>query len=206
MNTKAKTTVFLAAVLALGLGACASDPYRYVPADHRSTTFKEAIYSIPADNPSGTVRVQFVGLEDLKPKGPKGNDEAKVSVIHLKIIASNHSKVGNWQVNPQEAFLAFSNGATARPLETLPENLVVQPGQLSGMDFYFQLPPGLKGSKDIPEFDFHWHVTAVDQNVAQTTPFDRIEIPNQYASYNSYWDGPYYPGYTASMGFGWNHW
>lgn len=188
--------------MVLGLGACASDSYRYIPATHQSTTYKDAIYSIPSDNPSGTVRVQFVGIEDLQPKG----GQQKVKAMHLKLLASNQSKVGNWQINPLGTFISFSNGTTAAPLETTPDNLIVQPGQLSGMDFYFALPPGLDGAKDVPAFDFHWTVMAVDQNVAQTTPFDRIELSTQYAAYDPYWDGPYYPGFSVGTGFGWNHW
>jgi hypothetical protein len=204
MNTRFKTAVFVALVAvpgALGLGGCASPDYRYVPADHRSTTLREAIYSIPAGNPSGTVRVQFVGIEEQKQQG----DRPEISVVHLRLLASNHSKAGNWQISPLGAFVSYSNGTSAGPLSRTPENLVIQPGQLSGMDLYFQLPPGLQGPKDIPAFDFHWNVMAVDQNVAQATPFDRIEISTQYAAYDPYWDGPNYPGFTGGMGFGWNN-
>jgi len=205
MNTRIKTTVSSTLVVVIGslaLGACATQDYRYVPADHRSTTLREAIYSVPADNPSGTVRVQFIGIEDLKAQG----DQPETSVVHLRLLASNHSKAGNWQISPLGAFVSYSNGTTASPVETRPENLVVQPGQLSGMDLYFQLPSGVKGPKDIPAFDFHWNVMAGDQRVAQATPFDRIEVSTQYASYNPYWDGPYYPGFSVGTGFGWNHW
>jgi hypothetical protein len=187
--------IFITALLLAVIGACSSDPYRYIPATNRATNPREAIYIVP----SGTMRVQWAAIDDVKVQ----KDQPEVKTVHLRLIASNHSKNGDWTIDPSDFFVSFASGDQVRPLVTDPKILTVRPGELSAMDLFFPLPPSLKSSDDIREFDFHWNAQTADQKVVETTPFDRIKI-EQYSAYSPYyWGGPIYPSYSAGVGVAW---
>jgi hypothetical protein len=195
------------ACLMLGLGAagCASENYHYVPADHRASTSREAIYNEPPDSPTGTMRVQFAGIGDYQAQ----KDAPKIKALHLKLIASNHATSGNWNLNGSDAFVSFPDGSRTPLLAATPPTLEVAPGGLLGMDLYFALPDKMKSADEIPQFDFHWQAVAVNHQVSETTAFDRIRIPRYYATSAPYWDSwgyyPYGPSYEVGMGYGWGH-
>jgi hypothetical protein len=200
--------------LALGLtsivlsGLACSTPQTYVPAERRATSTKgnEAIYNEPPGNPTGTVRIQYEGIDDYEVQKGK-----KVRALHLHMVASNHATQGTWNIHPNDSFVSFPNGTRAQPVAANPPTLELQPGELRPMELYFPLPAGLKSEDDIREFDFHWQAKAVDQTVTETTPFDRVPV-QQYIAYDPYWDAgafypsyPYYPGTRAGLGFGFGY-
>jgi hypothetical protein len=193
-GVKSLFRILIAATLLAAIAACSSDPYRYVPATHRATNPREAIYIVP----SGTMRVQWASIDDFK----AAKDQPEVKVVHLRLIASNHSQNGDWTVDPSDFFVSFATGDQVRPVVTDPKTLTVRPGELSVMELFFPLPPSLKSSDDIREFDFHWNAQTADQKVAETTPFDRIKIV-QYSDSPYYWGGPIYPSYSAGVGVAW---
>ncbi|MEO5969644.1 MAG: hypothetical protein ABIQ95_06925 [Bdellovibrionia bacterium] len=50
----------------------------------------------------------------------------------------------------------------------------IQPGELQPIDFYFPFPPHKDSTQDLPEFDFHWVISAGTQKIRRITPFDRV--------------------------------
>ena len=185
-------------LLALFLGGCATEDYRYVPADHRASSMKEAIYNEPKNDPSGSVRIEYVGVE----KSPDS--------IHLKLVASNHSPSGVWRIDSSSFFVAFPDGVKSYVAKAEPTKLQIPSGALLGMDLYFPLPSDIKSESQVPEFDFHWSAQAIGKNVQETTAFDRVRIPKRYASVDPYWDSfynysPYSYGPETALGYGWGH-
>ena len=174
-------------------GACAYQQYRYVPTEHAatlSTDHTEAVYQEPAEKPSGSMRVQYAGIEDLV----SGTDQSKVPALHLRLVASNSAESGNWNLSSRDTFVSFPDGVRAEAVISKPASLSVGPGELRGMDLYFTLPEKLNSSGKLPEFDFHWQVQAINQNIAETTGFDRVKDPDVYA---------YREGYEIKPGDGW---
>jgi hypothetical protein len=206
LKGKTSVTCIAAAFCAV---ACATESYHYVPADHRASTAREAIYNEPPDAPSGTVRVQFAGIGDYQARknGPK------TKALHLKLIASNNAQAGNWTLNGSDAFVSFPDGIRTSLLAATPSSLNVPPGGLLGMDLYFPLPEKTKSNSnsadEIAEFDFHWQAFVADRLISETTAFDRVRVPRYYASAAPYGDGwgyyPYGPSYEVGLGFGWGH-
>jgi hypothetical protein len=184
------------------IAACSSDPNRYVPAEHRATKPQEAIYKEPSDKPTGTIRIQAIGIEDVKHKTAE-NKDSEIPALHLRMLVSNHAPTGNWVVDTQDISVSFVDGEQAKPIFSNPVKLIVRPGELLSTDVFVPLPKNVKSSDDLPAFDLRWKAQAGNQVVAESTPFDRVKIETYYANNYPYWGGPYGPYYGSSIGFGW---
>jgi hypothetical protein len=176
----------LPAAIACGcaiLTGCASEEYRYIPAertDQSGRHLSEAVYAEPSGAAKGRVRVVSMGVVDVKPSSLAGAKE--FPALHLRLAVTNLNDRAEWKVNPRDQFVAFPNQAQVR---ALPTNAVqggnavlnVRPGELRTVDLYFPLPVSQESAKDIPEFDFHWQLQAGNQPVRETTLFDRVAAP-----------------------------
>ncbi|MDR3608135.1 MAG: hypothetical protein P4M08_12235 [Oligoflexia bacterium] len=187
------------------LAGCSSPPYRYVPSDHQTTDLSkrrgEAIYSEPANAPTGTVKVMSMGIVDIKPK----QDGKKTPALHLRMSIANQSVNQKWTLDVQEQSVSFPNQGQVWPQFANSDStsipiLDINPGELRTLDLYFSLPETEKNEAGLAEFNFHWKLQSGDRTITETTPFDRVPVPEYAATdYPYYW--PYEP-YPYALGWG----
>jgi hypothetical protein len=187
------------------LTSCASQQYRYVPANKQPDyvrTHGEAFYKVPPEKPMGSVRVRSMGIVKIQPK----EDTAEVPCLHIRMSISNQTASQPWTINAQDQHVSFPNEKPTPPVfvnsdsQGLPE-LQITPKQLRVIDLFFQLPKTQESAKDLPEFDFGWRIMAGPQEIKDTTPFDRIPVPdNPVVLY------PYAPPYPLGWGSYWWGW
>jgi hypothetical protein len=213
---KTLVAFFVSAALVL---ACSSDQYRYLPSEELAAgpgpvpkrVNSEATYQVPSDRPRGTLKIQSLGVVDIKPKG----DSNKFPAIHLRISISNQSGDETWNFNIQEQTVSFPNqGAVhAIPVDSdLAQTPVIQlkPKDLRVLDLYFKLPDAAHSEKDLPQFVFQWQFFAAGQQVQGTTQFERVILaqypdgpyPYGYPYYGpyAYGPGPYWGGVRVGVG------
>jgi hypothetical protein len=195
-------TLSSGAVLFL-LMACASNQYKYVPAEHQKEGKRsaEAVYSEPSNESTGKVRVEAKGITELE---QQGNHE-KIPALHVRMAISNNKEKQNWYIYPKDQFISFPNQGPSYPIliraggkET--SQVEIKPTELKTIELYFPLPGRAESESEIPEFDFHWRLKAGQSEVKEVTLFDRITLPIRVASNYPY--GYDYPFGWESAGWG----
>jgi len=194
------------ALAPLVLMAC-YDSYIYRPAEQATATMRgqpAARYQVPPESPKGDVRIASFGVAevDLRTDG----ETQEVPMLHLRMVISNESDQP-WQVDTRQLTVSFRQGAVHRPAYVnteqapgTPEMPIAAHGQRT-LDLYYPLPPGSRGAKDIPDFDFVWQVNTAERRVAERTPFERLALDYVYPSYYAS-RGWYGPGWWGPGGWG----
>lgn len=181
--------------LALLFG-CSTPNYRYIPAQNAALgAFKnsEAIYAEPPNAPTGLVRVSSQGLVDLRPKA---------KTLHVRVTITNTTNLILWKINPSEQRITFPNIESVQPISVTsdaegPLITEIKPRETRNFDLYFPIPDAAKSADQILAFDFQWQADAGDTPVQETTPFDRIRLPeerNAYAYTTMGWGPIWYTG------------
>jgi hypothetical protein len=182
------------------LGICTSAGYKYVPIQDQVNATRsrsDIIYSEPPQRPEGRVKIRSLGIADIEPK-PHGQ---KVRSLHIR-LAISHQGSRPWEFNTRDQTVSFPNSPQMRPFwvntddSHLP-NLVIPSNELRVVDLYFRLPSSYESADNIPEFEFYWNLLVGNQKIAESTPFDRVQVSERVATVYPY------DGYPAGMGLGW---
>jgi hypothetical protein len=182
---------------ALALSACAQ--YTYVPQTNATSQIRgqtAATYSLPsAVRPEGDLRVASFGVSKIT----KQNGE-QFRAMHVRMVVSNNGSQP-WVLDTREQLIDLRGFGQARAAAGYSEGqdlplLSIAPGQKRTVDLFFPLPPEAARASRVPEFDVVWKIQAGGQQVAQRTPFERLQVEPLYAGVG--WGYPYYGAY----GFG----
>lgn len=199
-------------LLLLSAASCSTAPYEYrasVPAGAdliENETPPGATYAVRTndspDAPQGSLRVATLGAIDLESRDPRNEKNfPDIRVLHMQLVLDNSSGTSLWRLNTRdlkvslpeegESIPAYVN-ADADPIK-LP-NIEIPAGQRKVVDLYYPLPDDMEDAGDIPRFAFSWKLRVGNQEINETTPFERFEIQPYIARYpvGSWWNDPYY--------------
>jgi hypothetical protein len=188
------TVVMLGCALAAG---CASD-YLYRPAENATATIRGQVaarYEVPSGHPEGDVRIASFGIAKITP-----SQGTPFRAMHVRMIVANNGPQ-TWTLDTRQQ-IADVHGAgqvhaaiVQSDVGGLP-NETIAAGQSRTLDLFFPLPAGVDRPGKLPQFDVLWRIDVAGQQVAERTPFERLQIVPMYAS--SVWGPPY-----AFGPFGW---
>jgi hypothetical protein len=155
-------------------------------------------YSVPSNDPRGSVHVISLGAERLPVQ--QGQPD---TYVHLRIAAENRGDDAVWTLDPNDQALthaggsvpaAFAEASTGGPVLTLKK------GAQGYLDVYYPAPP----ANGPPRITLAWRLRRGDEVVPGTTDFDRVASPQPgYASYYQPVQGPHV---HVGLGLGWWWW
>ena len=219
--------IFLAAC---SVTACGSGVYAFVPAGSATSQVyghSAAQYAIPPQSPHGAISVASYGVE---PVSPGDAPDASMSALHIRVQISNTSAQPWTFETPEQQIVIAERGsstpafASAGPGGSGPPSVSIAPQSTRIVDLFFPLPDDMQQSSAIPGFQLTSHVHTDAGIVAETTPFERLEVDDDsaYAYDNSapqgaylpyaygydYWDTPFWynPGYVGFYGVHFGYW
>lgn len=139
-----------------------------------------ASYSVPAQDPKGTVGVISFGAERLA-AGPGQPDV----YLHMRLAVDNRGDTAPWTAAAgEQALLAGPGGARLAPSFAQASSggpqLTVAPGSNGSLDLFYALPQG----QEPPVATLEWRLVRSGETLTQTTTFERQPTANPaYASY-----------------------
>ena len=194
-------------ILLVGRAETTGMGYAYlpaVPAGARVNGYPAAYYAIPAERPTGDVRVGSFGLTSVQPQagGPT------TTVAHVRLIIANNADDMPWTIDTRDAVMSVAGEGTSRPAFVnsdagAPPLIQIERGGRRTIDLYYPLPPGRAVEEALPAFDVTWSIRTPSGDVAQRTPFERSSVGEDDLS-TGYYAYPYgYAGYGLgySLGF-----
>ena len=186
-------------IIVAATGCASAYDYIYQPAANatgQANGYPAADYAIPPSAPRGNVRIASFGVTEVK----AANAPSPVRTLHLRMIASNAGDPTPWTIDTNNVTISIPNEGQSGPAfmnsDAGNQAAVNIPlGQTRTIDFYYPLPAGMQDPSKVPAFAVRWQVQAGPLLVAQTTPFERTQLPIDYY-------GDYYVGLGVGVGLG----
>jgi hypothetical protein len=148
----------------------------------------EAIYQEPPGVNEGTVRIQSLGIMELRQHGANEN----TSALHIRMTLSKDVGSAPWTFNTREIFL--STRFDPRVVPTFAQvdsgilpNLEIKNGGLRTIDLYFtkfdDRPSSEESVAESSQFNLRWTLQSGFKRVVENTKFESIPVLSNYATY-----------------------
>ncbi len=158
---------------------------------------RAATYSIPAEQPTGTVDIQPLGVSDAEPTAG-----TTVPVLRVRVTLSNAYDDVPWTVDTRTLIASIEGEGTSRPAFVnadagSPPLISVGYGETRTLDLYYPISDALAGSQ--PAFSLSWRVSTPVGLVSNSCAFGAEALPAAQVAlpvYPIWYSDPIYPRYA----------